>query len=145
MAMIRTKRRGFSWDAEYKEYVAKIRDVLKENGNVEMGNKELFFLCVAVGVKEKVTRPVPARKTDSARLEDLRPEDFALLKSFVVSQKKDADLLLEEDKLYDVIEEYAAGGLAFLASSYDRSPDFRDDLITDFYHFVIQPKRDKKI
>jgi hypothetical protein len=145
MTISKTKRRGFSWDVEYKDYVAKIRDVLKENGNVEMGNKELFFLCVAVGVKEKVTRPVPTRKTDSARLEDLRPEDFALLKSLVLAQKADADLLLEEDKLYDVIEEYGAGGLSFLASMFDRSPDFRSDLIAEFYRFVVQTKRKEQV
>jgi hypothetical protein len=117
--------------------VAKIRDSLKEHGSVEMGNKELFFLCVAVGLKEQVKRAVPARKTDSARLEDLRSEDFALLKSMVISEAKDFQVLLEEDRIYDLVEEYGAGGLAFLASEFDRSTDFRNDLVSDFYGVIL--------
>jgi hypothetical protein len=137
MAIQKTKRRGFTWDAEFKDYVAKVRDSLKEHGSVEMGNKELFFLCVAIGIKEQVKRPVPARKTDSARLEDLRDEDFALLKAMVISEVQDFQILLEEDGIYNLVEEYAAGGLAFLASEYDRSADFRNDLVTDFYGVIL--------
>jgi hypothetical protein len=142
MAIQKTKRRGFTWDAEFKDYVAKIRDSLKEHGSVEMGNKELFFLCVAVGLKERLKRPVPARKTDSARLEDLRDEDFALLKAMVISEVQDFQILLEEDNIYNVVEEYGAGGLAFLAAEYDRSADFRNDLVSDFYVAILSHAAD---
>jgi hypothetical protein len=136
MGIEKTKRRGFTWDPEFKDYVARIRDSLKESGSVEMGNKELFFLCVAIGVKEKVTRDVPPRKTDSARLEDLRSEDYALLKSLVISENGSSDVLLEEDRVYDRIEQYAAGGLSYLSAQYDSSPDFKTDLVAELHRYV---------
>lgn len=143
MAIQKTKRRGFSWDVEFKDYVGKIRDSLKESGSVEMGNKELFFLCVAIGLKEKVTRDVPARKTDSARLEDLRSEDYAILKAMVISETENSEVLLEEDRLYDRVEQYAAGGLSYLAAQYDSSPDFKTDLIAELYKFVRKSQKTK--
>jgi hypothetical protein len=136
--MKKTKRVAFSWDQTYKSELPNIeREILGwgERDNT-ISNGELFFLCVALGFSSDTTRPVPPRKSDSVRLEALSLDERAMLKVVAMSNSDLADDLLDEDLLYDRIEEYAAGGLMILAEAIQKEKNFKKWLSIQLLDFV---------
>lgn len=125
--MKKTKRVGFSWDQDFKHVVYEIkRDLIgygSDNGG-EPSSTELFLLFMSFGFRENYKRPKPASKSDGPRLEYIKDDQKALIKSIALAEADDSDLLLDEDALYDIAEEYAAGGLALLASAREK-PNFQ--------------------
>jgi hypothetical protein len=124
MTIKTTKRQGFSWDPDFKENVQTLRDFLRVEGEGELSNADLFLLCVAFGLREGVQRPVPPRRTDAVRLSYLQPEHFAMLKALAIVETKSSSCLLDEDEIYDIVEQYAAGGLAFLSAELESNASF---------------------
>jgi hypothetical protein len=123
-----TKRQGFTWDQEYKNFVDTLRSELKgfsSSGEVP-SSTEIFMLCLAVGFASGVKRDVPNRKTDGPRLSFIQPEQMALIKAVGLSEADEADSLIDEDAIYDTAEQYASGGLMLLADAYKSNPNFRD-------------------
>ena len=136
--MKKTKRVAFSWDEKYKPELPNIeREILGwgERDNT-ITNGELFLLCVAVGFSSDTTRPVPARKSDSVRLEALSLDEKAMLKIVAISNSDSADDLLDEDLLFDRIEEYAAGGLMLLVEAIQKEKNFKNWLRIKLLDFV---------
>ena len=112
----RTRRVAMSWNQELKESAlpdlkAHV-DVL--NGD-SVSNKQLFFLCMGMGIQRNHMGQIPPRKSDSVRLEYLDEKDFALLKTIALAHKKNFSILLDEDAAYDIAEQYASGGLEIFA------------------------------
>ena len=99
----------------------------------EISNKEVFMLCLAVGYHYDKTRPRPPRATDAVRLSAVKEHEFAIMKSVALAKTKDYTILLHEDRMYDIIEEYAAGGLELLVTQMDSKPDFQNFLIKLLY------------
>jgi len=123
-----TKRQGFTWDQEYKNFVDTLRSELKgfsSSGDVP-SSTEIFLLCLAVGFASGVKRDVPNRKTDGPRLSFIQPEQMALIKAVGLSEADEADSLIDEDAIYDTAEQYASGGLMLLTDAYKSNPNFRD-------------------
>lgn len=53
-----------------------------------VSSKQLFFLCMGMGIQRDFMGEVPPRKSDSVRLEYLDEKDFALLKTVALAYKK---------------------------------------------------------
>lgn len=121
-----TKRVGFSWDQDFKHVVNEIRRDLvgygSDNGG-EPSSTELFLLFMAIGYREGVKRPKPASKSDGPRLEFIKPDQKSLIKAIALAESEDSEILLDEDALYDIAEQFAAGGLAILAKMREK-PNF---------------------
>lgn len=126
--MNRSKRQGFSWDQEFKPTVEHLRVDLKGWGNrgEDPSSAELFLLCLALGFSTGTLRDVPARKTDGPRIDYFQPEQMALIKAVALSEAEAADILIDEDRVYDIVERYAAGGLMLLTQARDSQPNFKD-------------------
>lgn len=124
--MNRTKRVAFTWDQELKEpYIDSIKNALSGFGEKgELSNTELFMLLMTFGLEAGVRRTVGSSKSDAARLEYITESQKALIKAVGLSQMDGAEYLLDEDEIYKVAEEFAAGGLWILAKEYDNQPDF---------------------
>tara|TARA_B110000503_G_scaffold91449_1_gene138034 strand:- start:218 stop:664 length:447 start_codon:yes stop_codon:yes gene_type:complete len=124
--MNKSKRVAFTWDQEYKSpYVDLIREALSGFGEkTELSNTELFVLFMTVGFEAGVRREVRTSKSDAARLEYITESQKAMIKAVGLSQADSAESLLDEDEIYKVSEEFAAGGLFILAKEYDNQPDF---------------------
>ena len=90
----RTRRVAMSWNQELKE--SALPD-LKAHVDVLNGesvsSKQLFFLCMGMGIQRDFMGEIPPRKSDSVRLEYLDEKDFALLKTVALAHKKDFSIL----------------------------------------------------
>lgn len=76
-------------------------------------NKEKFLFAMAYGFINKVKYPI--KKKDGFILNSyLRPEDEALLYSLAVTATDSVNILLDLQKIYEIAEEYARGGLKLL-------------------------------
>ena len=126
--MNKSRRQGFSWDQEYKPTVDILRSELKGWGHRgdDPSSAELFLLCLALGFSTGTLRDVPPRKTDGPRLDYFQPEQMALIKALALSEADNAELLIDEDRVYDIVERYAAGGLMLLAQASEAQPNFKE-------------------
>lgn len=136
--MKKTKRTGFTWDQEYKSHIPDIEREIIGWGEREntITNADLFILCVAVGFSTGTERPVPPRKTDSARLDAVGFESLAMLKVVAMAKSDNTEDLMDEDLLFDRIESYAAGGLMLLADAVAKNKNFKDWLRGKLVDFI---------
>jgi hypothetical protein len=127
----RTRRVAMSWNQELKE--SALPD-LKAHVDVLNGesvsSKQLFFLCMGMGIQRDFMGEIPPRKSDSVRLEYLDEKDFALLKTVALAYKKDFSILLDEDAAYDIAEQFASGGLQIFADEMKSQLNFSVWLIS---------------
>jgi hypothetical protein len=129
---ITSKRSAFSWDPEFRPFVDDLRDFLRFKEGGRPGNPETFMICLAVGFDSGVKRDVPPRKSDSMRVADLKKDQFAIMRAVALRETKDSNVLLNDDDVFDIAEQYAAGGLMLLAQKAKEGGDFRLDLIRMF-------------
>ena len=130
----RTKRLGLSWDEDFKPRLDDLKFYLQKNTEKNrISNLDLFMVCLGIGFDAKQKRPTPPRKTDAVRLADIKEKTIAIWQAVAISDVGDAAVLLDEDKLYDIIEQYAAGGLMILSAEMDSQPDFAGWLSAKLY------------
>jgi len=133
-AVKRTKRLGLSWDEDFKPRLEDLKFFLQKNTEKNrISNLDLFMICLGIGFDSKQKRPTPPRRTDAVRLADIKEKTLAIWQAIAISDSGDAAVLLDEDKLYDIIEQYAAGGLMILSSEMDNQPDFAGWLSAKLY------------
>ena len=125
-----SKRSALTWDPDFRLRVKDIEEHLERltKGGVKIANKTSFMLCLAVGFELKKTRPRPPRRSDAVVLSYLNDQDKALMSSIALAHSRDHTVLLDEDKVYDIIEEYAAGGLEVLVTQMEKGADFSNYL-----------------
>jgi hypothetical protein len=125
LAYVKSKRTALSWDPEFKPNLPDLENflakILEKNS---VTNTEIFMLCLGIGFNEGLKRDVPPRKSDAVRLSYLKEGHMAIVKSVAISDTKDDLVLLDEDKIYDIAEQYAATGLMMLSRAMKSEPDF---------------------
>lgn len=136
MRLLNTKRTAFTWDQDYKGAVSDIKDFLKTKKYGTPGNPEIFMLCLAVGFESGMKRDVPPRKSDSMRMESLKPDQLAVMRSIALHESKDSEILTRDDAVFDVVEQYAAAGLMLLAKEVQNGSTFRTKLVKDIYKTI---------
>jgi hypothetical protein len=123
--LIKTKRTALSWDQEFKPVVKDLQEYLERmTGANSVTNTELFMLCLAVGFEMNKTRPVPPKKSDAVRISYLKEPHLAIMRSVALTHSQDHMILMNEDQIYDVVEQYAAGGLEILAVEMKNQVNF---------------------
>ncbi len=131
----RTKRTALTWDQEYKTpHVDDLRDQLRKITKRSVTNKQMFMLCLGIGFDQNCTRKVPPRTSDAVRLGDgVTEADYSLFNSIALAHSKDYKILLDEDAVYDIVEQYAAGGLMIISKELNSQPNFPAWLRTMLY------------
>jgi hypothetical protein len=108
----KSKRLALSWDQEYKPNLENLKYWLDKNSEKnKVNNLDIFMLCLGIGLESKEKREVPPRKSDAVRLEYLKESTFAILKAVALMDSQEPMVLLDEDKIFDIAEQYAASGL----------------------------------
>jgi hypothetical protein len=121
----KTKRLGLSWDSDFQSHLGDLEFHLKKNTEKNrISNLDLFMLCLGIGFEAKQKRPTPPRKTDAVRLADIKEKTLAIWQAIAVSDTGNPEVLLDEDLVFDIIEQYAAGGLMILSVEMENRPDF---------------------
>lgn len=135
-----SKRSALTWDPLFRPRVKDLEEYIKRftKGEVVISNKIIFMLALAVGYSNNKTRERPPRRSDAVILSYLNDQDIALMTSIALSHSKDHNILLDQDKIFDIVEEYAAGGLEILVTQMDASPDFNNYLTKTFYTSINQ-------
>ena len=97
-------------------------EVLKrEFGSAErMSNKDAFLLAMAVGFKNGVKEKIK-RKFGYVRNEYLKSEDRTLLDAIAVNTIEKIDVLMDDDEVFKIAEEYAHAGIRLLADEIKAS------------------------
>tara|TARA_B110000503_G_scaffold88657_1_gene134414 strand:+ start:5019 stop:5483 length:465 start_codon:yes stop_codon:yes gene_type:complete len=129
---LQSRRTGLSWDKEFRPRVDDIKKALSVEG-VELKNRSLFLLCLALGWEGKSNPGVPPRATDSARLDTLQDSDWALFNAIAMDDSGGFEILASKDGVLDIVEGYAAGGLRILAEKLDSSNSLTESLIQDIW------------
>lgn len=129
---LQSRRTGLTWDNETRGRVDDIKDKLSEAG-VVVGNRQLFLFCLGIGWKFQSNPGTPPRRTDSARLDTLKEKDYALFNAIAMEDSGSFEVLQERDRVLDIVEGYAAGGLRKLAEIYDNSHDFVSELVEEIW------------
>ena len=126
--MKKSKRQGFSWDAEFKPFVDTLKGELKgfSAGGEEPTSVEMFMLCLAIGFSSGTRRETPVRKTDGPRLSYFQADQMALIRAVALAESDSSEILVDEESIYDLAEQFAAGGLMLLANGHETNANFRD-------------------
>lgn len=121
----KSKRLALSWDQEYKPSLENLKFWLDKNTEKQrVSNLDMFMLCLGVGLESAEKRDLPPRKSDAIRLETIKESTLAIWKALALLDTQDPMVLLDEDKIYDVIEQYAASGLKILTLEMETQNDF---------------------
>jgi hypothetical protein len=121
----KSRRLALSWDQEYKPSLVDLKFWLDKNSEKnKVNNLDMFMLCLGIGLESKEKRDIPPKKSDAVRLEYLKESTFALMKTIALFDSQDPLVLLDEDKIYDIAEQYAAAGLKILTLEMKTQNDF---------------------
>jgi len=98
-----------------KKDLKDFRDLVKEKYSpfANSQNKEIFLAAMVVGYHEGGRIPLRS-KEGFIREEYLSDEERALIRAVAVSTEGNLNVLLDEQKVYSIAEEYATGGIALL-------------------------------
>jgi len=94
--------------------------------------KEQFLFCMALGFRNNAKKPLSKRE-GFFLLKDLNPKDEALIYSVAIQSNGSADILSDIDKVYQIAEEYACGGIKILSSKITQFGTFTKQLERDIY------------
>lgn len=139
--MIReSKRRAFSWPDEFEHNKEPINNLRKALGGKQVAlARQLFLLCVVIAFNRgEFDEKVPKRKTDGPRFDELSEENFRFLDAVAVAHTGDRRVLLDQEKIFDIAEQYAAAGLrAMLADFAGKSGETFAELVgSEIYSHV---------
>ena len=124
-SLVKTKRTALSWDPQFKPIVRDLEAYLERmTGATSVSNTDLFMLCLAVGFEMNKIREVPPRKSDAVRISYLKEPHLAIMKSVALSHTQDHMVLMNEDNVYDIVEQFAAGGLEILSIQMQTQVNF---------------------
>jgi hypothetical protein len=91
------------------------------------------MLCLGIGYEAKQKRPTPPRKTDAIRLESIKEQTMATWRAIALADSGDPTILMDEDRVFDIIEQYAAAGLMILSIEMKERADFAGWLSVKLY------------
>lgn len=136
--MIKTKRSALAWHPEYRDKIDEIRNSLVGFG-ANPGtptSTELFLLFLSFGYNSGVRIELVGRINDGPRLEYINETQMALIKAVGLAESESADVLLEEDQVFTVVEEIAAGGQMLIYQAMKSERGFQDWLRTKLAEFM---------
>lgn len=95
----------------------KMYDTLKNNEEFfknNNNNKELFLFALAFGFFNKNRQKFSGKKLGYFLEKDLKYEDLVLLYAVAIFETQSLDILGDKEKIFNIAEEYAHGGLKLL-------------------------------
>jgi len=101
-----------------KEDLADFRMLLEEKDSplYKRENKDVFVMAMTTGYKNGARLPLKTRE-GFIREEYLSVEERSIIKSIAIQQDKNLSILLDMEKVCQIAEEYARGGIKYLKDS----------------------------
>ncbi len=132
---IDTRRTALSWDREAKVRIDEIKLAFTKAG-LDLKNRQFFLICLGLGWQSKLNPGVPPRTSDSARMDTLMTEDWALFNAIAMKATDSFETLSSKDGVLDIVEGYAAGGLRRLVEIYDSTQSVVDALAAEIWPLI---------
>lgn len=88
-------------------------DEIEETVFLGQQNKDQFLFAMAYGFRHQASRSI-ARREGFVRAEYLAPDDEALINALAVSETGSAAVLSNRERVYEIAEQYAHGGIRLL-------------------------------
>jgi len=74
--------------------------------------KDIFMWAVALGYKRGERRPLSGKRTTIFRWAQFTPQrDIPIIKALAIASTGDIEVLLNQDQILDIVEEYANAGI----------------------------------
>lgn len=93
---------------------------LKERDSPFAGcdNKDVFLAAMAVGYNEHAKMEIQKGRRDGYFFSDnLKPDELAIVRAIAVAEEGSLNVLLDEQKVYSIAEQYASGGVRLLKNN----------------------------
>jgi hypothetical protein len=124
--MKKTTRTVLAFDDRQVDYIRQLRkafaSIAGEQG--DLSNKEMFLIAMGVGFYAKNKISDFKRSNTGPRIEYFNDQDNVLFASLQVAETGDAKSLLDVEELYNLAEQYAAGGVSILWNHLQSERDF---------------------
>ena len=79
-----------------------------------MDNKIPFLISMLIGYQEGIRIPLGSNKDGWIRVDYLDDNEKYIIQSIAIETEKNLDVLMDINKVYEIAEEYASGGLKLL-------------------------------
>lgn len=124
--MKKTTRTIAAFDERQLGVISDLKKAFAGDDKKEISNKELFMIGIGVGYSAKNRLSDFKKSNTGVRIEYFKPEENTLFAALMVSATDDPGSLLKIEDLYDLAEQYAAGGIAILANALDTERNFNE-------------------
>lgn len=124
--MKKTTRTFAAFDERQLAIISDLKKAFAGDDKKEISNKEIFMLGMAVGFSSKNKISDLKRSNTGVRIQYFQPDDNTLLAALQVHITDDPTALVLIEDLYDLAEQYAAGGIAILATALDTERNFNE-------------------
>lgn len=122
--MKKTTRTALSFKEEQMETINNLKKALAGEGQKDLSSREIFLLAMSYGFSSKNLMTGWKRTNNGPRLEYMQPKDETLLAAIAVSNAGNPAALKDTEKMYDLAEDYAAGGIALLGAALRNEKNF---------------------
>ncbi len=114
-------------------YISKIDRKMYEDIDLlnKTVNKEAFLIAMSFGFKNKIRTELKKPKDGFFLLKYLNSEDIALMKAVALADVKKLDILVDESKVFQIVEEYAHSGIKILSDLIKSRPYADSDEIIE--------------
>lgn len=124
--MKKTTRTFAAFDERQLGVISDLRKAFAGDDKKEISNKELFMIGIGVGFSSNNRLSDFKKSNTGVRIEYFKPEENTLFAALQVAVTDDSGSLLKIEDLYDLAEQYAAGGVAILANALDMERNFNE-------------------
>ncbi len=101
-------------DRVYCDNLKDYQDLKKTPLFKKTNNAMMFMMTMALGFKRKSRVPLKKGKDGLSRLVDFKDYNITLIKSLALKETKDVNVLLNDEEIYKIAEEYANGGIKII-------------------------------
>ena len=123
--MKKTSRTALSFKEDQMEIIAELKKSLSGSDQKDLSSRELFLLGMAYGFSSKNKLTGWKRLNNGVRLEYMQPKDETLIAAVSIAEHGDPKCLREFEAIYDLAEDYAAGGIALLGAALRSERNFK--------------------
>jgi hypothetical protein len=120
----RTSRTALSFKEDQMDVINELKKALAGSDQKILSSRELFLLGMAYGFSSRNKISGWKRLNNGVRLEYMQPKDETLLTAVSVAEHGDPKCLRDIEAVFDLAEDYAAGGIALLAAALRSERNF---------------------
>lgn len=122
--MKKSTRTALSFKEDQMELISKLKEALKSEGQKDLSSREIFLIAMAFGFSAQNKISGWKRLNNGVRLEYMQPKDSTLIAAVGIAEFGSPGSLREVEMVYDIAEDYAAGGFALLGEAMQRERNF---------------------